>query len=72
VSTAKQPPGGLIGYMLDDEDRTRRARTLLWPVAVMVLSLAVLVAQSPVAGGAVAGTAGVITWCRALLQRRRM
>lgn len=71
MSTSKPSPPGLIGYMLDDDERTRRARTLLWPVAVILLSVAGLIAHSPAAGGAVAGIAGVISACRTLIQKRR-
>ncbi|WP_158882385.1 hypothetical protein [Amycolatopsis anabasis] len=61
------PPGGLLGYVLDDEDRTRRARSLLYPIAFILLAVAALVVHSPALGAAVGGVGGLVAgirrWC---------
>jgi hypothetical protein len=59
--------GGLIAYVLADEDRTRRARSLLYPVALILLTAAAIVIHSPIAGAAVslpAAIAGLVRWRR--------
>lgn len=66
----QSPPGGLVGYVLDDDDRTRRARSLLYPIAVILLAVAVLVAYSPIAGAAVTVLGGAAAGLRRWLTRK--
>ena len=65
---------GLLCYVVDDEDRTRRVRSLLWPVAAIMIAVAALVVVSPLACGLVSlvscGVAGA-RWSLGLLRNRR-
>lgn len=71
MTQAKRPPNSVIAYTLDDEDRTRRARSLLWPIAVILLAVALLVVSLPIASGAVLGLGGGVAGIRALIRSAR-
>jgi Flp pilus assembly protein TadB len=83
VSRAGSAPGGVIGWVLQDDGRTARARSLLYPlcatlvvIAVCTVAVALVVlAHTPALTGVVAllclaGPAGVRT-VRARRARRR-
>ena len=66
--------GGLIGYVLDDDDRTRRLLSLLYPTSIILLSGVYLLTQlwpTVAAAGLLACGAGVRTARRRLGSRRR-
>lgn len=46
------PPGGLLGWVLDDEARTARARSLLYPMytAVVVIAICLVIVAMVVVG----------------------
>lgn len=76
--TAGPPPGGLVGWVLADDERTRRALSLLKPVSLVVIVIAVCGTAVAVAigiwiwtwaGTSAAGTAVVAS--AAVLRRRR-
>jgi ABC-type microcin C transport system permease subunit YejE len=55
-------PGGVLAYILEDEDRTRRARSLLYPLAITAIIIIALMAYSPLVGvvvGALFGGPGI-------------
>ena len=66
-----RPPDGVLAWVLDDDDRTRRARSLLYPIAVVVIAVAALVVHSP-AVGAISGLVGLLAGTIASGLRRRL
>jgi hypothetical protein len=56
-------PDGLLAWVLDDEGRTRRLRSVLYAVGplvvLVVLALAIVMMFSPVAAGLIGGGLGV-------------
>jgi hypothetical protein len=66
----KWQAGGLIGYVLDDDDRTRRLLSLLYPVSIILLS-GVFVLTHLWSVGAAAGLLAGSAGARAVLRRRR-
>lgn len=75
MATASGRPDGLLAWVLDDEARTRRLRSVLYvvlPVAViMVLALAVVMVFSPMTGGLIGGGLGVPAALAAVRRLRR-
>lgn len=49
----------LLGWLFDDDGRTRRMRTVLYPILFTVLVVAGLLAFSPIVGAAITGTGTV-------------
>jgi hypothetical protein len=65
--------GGLIGYVLDDDDRTRRLLSLLYPTSIILLSGVFVLTQlwpMGAAAGLLACGAGARTARRRLASRR--
>ena len=56
---AKPNPAGALCYILDDEARTRRLKSLLLPISLIGLGLAI---YPPVAAGVGAGVAALWAW----------
>jgi len=56
---AKPNPAGALCYILDDEGRTRRLRSLLVPISLVVLALAIF---PPAAAVLAAGVGGLWAW----------
>ena len=56
---AKPNPAGALCYILDDEARTRRLKSLLLPVGLIVVALAF---YPPAAAGVGAGVAALWAW----------
>lgn len=63
MTTEPRRPDSLIAWILDDEGRTRRLRSVLYltapVVVIVVLALTVVVMLSPLAGAAISGLLGV-------------
>jgi len=75
MATAKDArPAGVLAWILEDEGRTRRARSFLYvmaPVAVIVVvTLAVVMLLSPLAGAVTTGLLGVPAAVAATRRRR--
>lgn len=70
--TATSPsPGGLVAYVLDDEDRTRRARSLLYTVAIILLEVAAILVYSPLVAALIGSSLGIPATVATAIRRQR-
>lgn len=64
-------PAGTLAYILEDDERTRRARSLLYAAAAIVLALTVLVVSSPLVGAMLSASFSVSGLFAAVRQWRQ-
>jgi TRAP-type mannitol/chloroaromatic compound transport system permease large subunit len=75
MATTSRRPDGLLAWVLEDEARTRRLRSVLYVmvpvVVIVVLALAVVMVFAPMAGGLIGGGLGVPAALAAARRQRR-